>query len=43
MTYEVGNPVPGLGRQTQKYGDVKSVNEIPTFPPLLMIRPPMTI
>jgi len=31
MTYDVGNPSPGLG-QTQKYGEVKLVIGIPTFP-----------
>jgi hypothetical protein len=30
MTYAVGNPGPGLG-QTQKCGEVKLVNGIPTL------------
>ena len=31
MTYDVGNPDPGLG-QAHKYGGVKPFNGIPTFP-----------
>jgi hypothetical protein len=31
MTYDVGNPGPGLG-QTQKCGRVRPVNGIPTIP-----------
>jgi len=41
MTYDIGNPVPGLG-QTQKCGRVKPINGIPTLP-LLIIESPMTI
>jgi len=31
MTYDVGNPGPGLGQAT-KYGGVKTVNGITTLP-----------
>jgi len=41
MTYDIGNPGPGLG-QTQKCGRVKPINGIPTLP-LLIIESPMTI
>jgi hypothetical protein len=34
-TFDVGNPDPGL-RQAQKCGRVKSVNEIPTLPYLML-------
>ena len=31
MTYDVGNPDPGIG-QAQKYGSAKLINEIKTLP-----------
>jgi hypothetical protein len=35
MTYDVGNPGPGL-EQAQKCDGVKPVNEIPTLPLLML-------
>ena len=34
MTYDIGNPGPGLG-QVQNCGEAKPVNGIPTLPSLL--------